>query len=83
MAEFYAITWLWDNGYEVFKNCGCSGPIDLIATKNGKTTFIDVKTKSGRSGRTRSKEQRALGVQLLNYNSKTRKLNFVKHKNND
>ena len=82
-AEFYAITWLWDNGYEVFKNCGCSGPIDLIATKNGKTTFIDVKTKSGRSGRTRSKEQRALGVQLLNYNSKTRKLNFVKHKNND
>ena len=83
MAEFYAITWLWDNGYEVFKNCGCSGPIDLIATKNGKTTFIDVKTKSGRSGRTRSKEHRALGVQLLNYNSKTRKLNFVKHKNND
>ena len=83
MAEFYAITWLWDNGYEVFKNCGCSGPIDLIATKNGKTTFIDVKTKSGRSGRTRSKEQRTLGVQLLNYNSKTRKLNFVKHKNND
>ena len=83
MAEFYAITWLWDNGYEVFKNCGCSGPIDLIATKNGKTTFIDVKTKSGISGRTRSKEQRALGVQLLNYNSKTRKLNFVKHKNNE
>ena len=28
MAEFYAVTWLWDNGYEVFKNCGCSGPID-------------------------------------------------------
>ena len=30
LAEFYAVTWLWDNGYEVFKNCGCSGPIDLI-----------------------------------------------------
>ena len=26
MAEHYAITWLWDNGYHVFKNCGCTGP---------------------------------------------------------
>ena len=51
MAEFYAVTWLWDNGYEVFKNCGCTGPVDLIATKDGKTTLIDVKTKSGRSVR--------------------------------
>ena len=83
LAEFYAVTWLWDNGYEVFKNCGCSGPIDLIATKDGEVTFIDVKTKSGRSGRTRTEEQLALGVKILNYNSKTRKLNFVKHKNND
>ena len=44
LAEFYAVTWLWDKGYEVFKNCGCSGPIDLIATKDGKMTYIDVKT---------------------------------------
>jgi hypothetical protein len=22
IAEFYAVTWLWDNGYEVFRNCG-------------------------------------------------------------
>ena len=80
MAEFYAVTWLWDNGYEVFKNCGCTGPVDLIATKNGKTTFIDVKTKSGRSGRTRSDEQLDLNVQILNYNPDTRKLNFVNHK---
>jgi len=34
MAEFYAVTWLWDNGYEVFKNTGCSGPIDLISIKD-------------------------------------------------
>ncbi len=20
LAEYYAVTWLWDNGYEVFKN---------------------------------------------------------------
>jgi len=80
MAEFYAVTWLWDNGYEVFKNCGCTGPVDLIATKNGETTLIDVKTKSGRSGRTRSDEQVELNVKLLNYNPITRKLNFVNHK---
>jgi len=80
MAEFYAVTWLWDNGYEVFKNCGCTGPVDLIATKDGETTLIDVKTKSGRSGRTRSDEQVELNVKLLNYNPSTRKLNFVKHK---
>ena len=30
LAEFYAVTWLWDNGYEVFKNCGCDGFIDLV-----------------------------------------------------
>mgnify|MGYP001340938645 CR=1 FL=1 len=29
LAEFYAVTWLWDNGYEVFKNCGCDGFIDF------------------------------------------------------
>ena len=30
LAEYYAVTWLWDNGYEVFKNCGCDGFIDLV-----------------------------------------------------
>ena len=30
LAEHYAVTWLWDNGYEVFKNCGCDGFIDLV-----------------------------------------------------
>ncbi len=34
-AEFYAVTWLWDKGYEVFKNCGSTGIIDLIAIKDG------------------------------------------------
>ena len=80
LAEYYAVTWLWDKGYEVFKNCGCTGPIDLIATKDGETTFIDVKTKSGRSGRVRTEKQLALDVKILNYNPTTRKLNFVNHK---
>jgi len=83
LAEFYAVTWLWDKGYEVFKNCGCSGPIDLIATKDGKMTYIDVKTKSGRSGRYRTDKQVDLNVRILNFNPATRKLNFVNHKKND
>ena len=43
-AEYYAVTWLWDNGYEVFKNSGRTGMIDLIAIKDGEITLIDVKT---------------------------------------
>ena len=34
-SEYYAVTWLWDSGYEVFVNAGCTGPIDLIAYKDG------------------------------------------------
>ena len=89
MAEHYAITWLWDNGYEVFKNCGCTGAIDLIAiSKTGKTRLIDVKSYTvpkGSKERTRkpsgvrSKEQKKLGVELLHYNINTRKLKFVEH----
>ena len=45
MAEHYATTWLWDNGYEVFKNCGCDGFIDLVARDSkGNIKLIDVKT---------------------------------------
>ena len=81
LAEFYAVTWLWDNGYEVFKNCGCTGLVDLIAVnKHGKVTFIDVKTRSGRSGRTRTEEQLKLDVKILNFLPDTRELRFVEHK---
>ena len=45
MAEYYAVTWLWDNGYEVFRNCGCTGSVDLIARDlKGNIKLIDVKT---------------------------------------
>ena len=44
LAEYYAVTWLWDNGYEVFQNAGCTGLVDMIAMKDGTTTFVDVKT---------------------------------------
>ena len=80
LAEFYAVTWLWDHGYEVFKNCGCSGPVDLIATKKGEVTLIDVKTRSGRAGRKSTKKQKDLNVQILNYSPTSRELRFVDHK---
>jgi len=45
LAEYYAVTWLWDNGYEVIQNAGCSGPIDIIAMDSkGEIILIDVKT---------------------------------------
>ena len=82
MAEHYAITWLWDKGYHVFKNSGCTGPVDIIAMKpNGEIILIDV--KSYKDGRLSSKTmtQKKLGVQYLYYDAETRKLKFVNHRN--
>ena len=81
LAEHYAITWLWDNGYHVFKNCGCTGPVDIVAmSPEGEITLIDV--KSYKDGRLASKTdvQKKLNVQYLHYNSKSRKCRFVKHR---
>ena len=92
-AEYYAVTWLWDKGYEVFVNSGCSGPIDMIAMKDNKVTLIDVKTFHKRSKRTasmvkgigltpshqRTKKQIEIGVKILGFNPVSRKLRFVEH----
>jgi Holliday junction resolvase-like predicted endonuclease len=90
LAEYYAVTWLWDNGYEVFKNAGCSGPIDMIAMDNkGEIILIDVKTaqleRNDRatgyfSGHPRTKRQIKLGVRILLFNPSNRALRFVEHK---
>ena len=92
LSEFYAVTWLWDRGYEVFKNCGCTGSVDLIAmNKKGDIKFIDVKSfvpqqrPEGIKGplskaNSRSSEQKKIGVQILGFNPETRKLRFIKHK---
>ena len=88
MAEHYAITWLWDNGYEVFKNAGCTGVVDLIAMdKEGNTMKIDVKSdtwsaimKKKVNKNSRSREQIDMNVQVVSYNPDTRKLRFVKHR---
>jgi Holliday junction resolvase len=90
LAEYYAVTWLWDNGYEVFRNTGCTGPIDMIAMKDGETIFIDVKTaqpqqhkKTGNKVtkcQSRNEEQKRLGVQLLQFNPVTRQLAWINHR---
>lgn len=83
MAEFYAVTWLWDQGYEVFLNPGSTGVIDMIAWKDGEIKLIDVKsrgsTKKSR-GRGRTPLQKELGVQIVFYNAVTRKMHWVEHK---
>ena len=88
MAEYYAVTWLWDNGYEVFKNCGCTGLVDLIARdKKGKTILIDVKTSREQTNgdanltktNSRTKQQIEAGVKILMFNPKSRKLRFINH----
>ena len=89
-AEYYAVTWLWDNGYEVFQNSGCTGPIDMIAmNKKGETIFIDVKTFKRQTvgnklisstAHSRTKKQIKLGVKILGFDPETRKLRFVEHK---
>ena len=88
IAEYYAVTWLWDRGYEVFKNAGCNGPIDMVAIKEGETILVDVKTihidqrakNNGRTIRkTRSEEQKKLGVVFLAFDPDTRKLRWVEH----
>ncbi len=90
-AEYYAVTWLWDQGYEVFQNSGCTGPVDMIAMdKEGSIILIDVKTLKKDSryntgsytsfGHTRTEKQVKLDVRLVVFNPETRELRFVEHK---
>jgi len=92
IAEYYAVTWLWDQGYEVFRNCGCSGPIDIVAVgPDGNTILIDVKTanKSIGGNQTRSAYasrnvlQKQLGVVVLQFNPDTRQLKFTEHRDEE
>ena len=81
MAEHYAITWLWDNGYQVFRNCGCTGPVDLVAmSPDGGLKLLDVKSYRDSNLSSRSPLQKRLGVQYLHFNSETRKMRFVEHR---
>ena len=81
LAEYYAVTWLWDNGYEVFKNASTCGPIGMIASKEGEIKLRDVKTadKSGRVQGRRTNGQVGMGVVFLLFNKETRKCRWVRH----
>jgi hypothetical protein len=90
-TEYYAVTWLWDQGYEVFKNCGCDGPVDLIArAEDGTIILIDVKTyrkstgsksvTSFRKTGDRTERQIEMGVQILGFDPRDRKCYFVEHR---
>lgn len=72
IAEYKAIVWLLDKGYEVFKNVGATGDVDLVVLKDSTFTKIDVKTvRYGRDGACfswksyLSKEQLEAGVKVL------------------
>ena len=82
IAEHYAITYLWDQGFDVFKNSGCTGPVDMIALdrKGGDIVLIDVKTEKQWNTGYRSPLQKQLGVQILSFKPENRKLRFVEHK---
>jgi Holliday junction resolvase-like predicted endonuclease len=87
LAEYYAVTWLWDQGYEVFRNCGCDGPVDLIVMDgHGKMFLVDVKTKwdterpDQAHGAVRTDHQVNIGVQILLFDRHTRKCEWVKHR---
>ena len=43
-SELVAAAWLLETGYEVFRNVCAHGAVDLIAYRDGKTSYIDVKT---------------------------------------
>ena len=77
IAEHYAITWLWDEGFQVFKNAGCTGMVDLIAMKDGEIFLFDV--KMGRPS-SRTPEQKAMGVQFILFDAKTRGLRLMNHR---
>lgn len=76
--ELKAVTWLLEQGYEVFRNVGCTGPIDLVAVKPGEVLMIDVKTSKiveydgftylqpgGYKTKDRERKAKEYGVKLL------------------
>lgn len=81
IAELYAITWLWDNGYEVFHNTGCTGSVDMVGMKDGVIRLFDVKMKQpNQSIKGRSQAQKDLGVEFIMFNPIDRSLRIMKHR---
>ena len=81
-GEYHAVTWLWDQGYEVFKNCGGSGYIDLVAIKDKEIKLIDVKsTRRKHIKNSRTDKQKEDGVVIVLFNANSKQCRFVEHKN--
>ena len=77
----YAITWLWDEGFEVFYNAGSSGAVDVIGIKDGEVYLFDVKMEGKKTNLpSRTATQTKLGVQFIKFDPTTRKLSLVKHR---
>tara|TARA_Y100001963_G_C6469801_1_gene303966 strand:+ start:158 stop:466 length:309 start_codon:yes stop_codon:yes gene_type:complete len=76
ISEHKAVVWLLEQGYEVFRNECCSGPIDIIAYNIETQEILKIDVKSCKS-RVRQdgtevtylpyikQKQRELGIKLL------------------
>ena len=49
-SELLATVWLWDQGFEVYRNLSDRGVVDMIATREEDILKIDVTTGSWRGG---------------------------------
>jgi hypothetical protein len=72
LSEYRASIWLAEQGYDVFRNMICTGPVDLIALDRftGETILVDVKSSSydppvKASHHWNNLDQEALGVRYL------------------
>jgi Holliday junction resolvase-like predicted endonuclease len=88
ISEHRAVVWLLKQGYEVFRNECCSGPIDIIVvnTETKELLKIDVKTGSIyiRGDGTRkvnhgklTETQKKLDVKLLSYDKERNTFMFI------
>ena len=88
IAEFYAVTWFWDQGYEVYLNPASTGLADMVIFKDGEATLVDIKhlRKDGRRPKNwyvkaqRTQKQKDNNVVIVGFHPKTRKCRFVEHK---
>ena len=75
------MTWLWDQGFEVFYNAGSTGAIDIVGIKDDEVYLFDVKTSRRSNGISKRTDlQKELGVQFILFNPNTRKLRLMKHR---
>lgn len=85
LTEHRAITWLLEQGWEVFRNTGRTGPVDMVGIdQKGNTVLLDIKTHrpdtSPQAGHMRSDLQKEWGVCILEYNPADETFKFVRHK---